>query len=47
MPADATNSQIPAIRTFQFDSSSVGDLSSSVNLFRGDINFTQTLLSSV
>ena len=45
MPADATNSQIPAIRTFQFDSSSVGDLSSSVNLFRGDINFTQTLLS--
>ena len=45
MPADSTNSQIPAIRTFQFDSSSVGDLRSSVNLFRGDINFTQTLLS--
>ncbi|HEX7907986.1 MAG TPA: hypothetical protein VF534_07830, partial [Paraburkholderia sp.] len=45
MPADSTNSQIPAIQTFQFDASSVGDLRSSVNLFRGDINFTQTLLS--
>src|SRR5580698_9393612 len=45
MAADSDNSQIPAIRSFQFDSSSVGDLRSSVNLFRGDINFTQTLLS--
>lgn len=45
MAADSDNSQIPAIRSFQFDSNSVGDLRSSVNLFRGDINFTQTLLS--
>ncbi|SOE97991.1 RHS repeat-associated core domain-containing protein [Burkholderia sp. OK233] len=45
MTADSDNSQIPAIRSFQFDSNGVGDLRSSVNLFRGDINFTQTLLS--
>lgn len=38
-------SRIPAIRTFQFDASSVGDLRSSVNLFRGDVNYTQTLFS--
>ncbi|HEX5749729.1 MAG TPA: RHS repeat-associated core domain-containing protein [Archangium sp.] len=41
----ASDSQIPSIRTFQFDSSAFGNLKSSVNLFRGDINFTQTLFS--
>jgi hypothetical protein len=45
MPADSTSSQTPAIRTFQIDSSSLGDLESSVNLFRGDINLSQTLFS--
>ncbi|HEY7770714.1 RHS repeat-associated core domain-containing protein, partial [Longimicrobium sp.] len=40
-----SSSQIPAIRTFQLDSSSMGDLRSSVNLFRGDVNYTQTLFS--
>jgi hypothetical protein len=38
-------SGVPAIRTFQFDSSSIGQISSSVNLFRGDVNIPQTLFS--
>jgi RHS repeat-associated protein len=41
----ATDSQLPAIRTFQFDSTNLGDLPSSVNLFRGDINLQQVLFS--
>jgi large repetitive protein len=45
MPADSGSSQTPAIRTFQVDSSSLGDLESSVNLFRGDINLSQTLFT--
>jgi RHS repeat-associated protein len=45
MPADAQNDQIPPIRTFQFDQAGLGELPSSVNLFRGDINSTQKLLS--
>jgi RHS repeat-associated protein len=45
MPADAQNDQIPPIRTFQFDQGGLGELPSSVNLFRGDINSTQKLLS--
>ncbi|MCU0756396.1 MAG: hypothetical protein MUE46_14940 [Xanthomonadales bacterium] len=35
----------PAIRTFQMDSGAIGNLSSSVNLFRGDVNLNQTLFS--
>lgn len=45
MSTDAPNVQIPAIQTFQFGASGVGDLQSSVNLFRGDVNFVQQLLS--
>lgn len=40
-----SDSSIPSIRTFQMDASTVGVLKSSVNLFRGDINLTQTLFS--
>jgi large repetitive protein len=40
----ADDSQIPEIRVFQFDSGAIGDLSGSVNLFRGDINLSQQLL---
>ncbi len=36
---------IPSIKTFQVDSSGIGNLKKSVNLFRGDINFTQNLIS--
>ena len=31
-------SGVPAIRTFQLDSTSSGQLASAVNLFRGDVN---------
>ncbi|WIG95619.1 RHS repeat-associated core domain-containing protein [Myxococcus sp. SDU36] len=41
----ASQSQPPAIRTFQMDDRSVGNLSSSVNLFRGDVNLTQSLFT--
>ncbi|MBT2765566.1 RHS repeat-associated core domain-containing protein [Paenibacillus sp. ISL-20] len=37
--------QIPEIRTFQFDSKSVGDIKNSVNLFRGDVNFSENIVS--
>lgn len=40
-----SRAQTPAIRTFQMDGNAVGNLSSAVNLFRGDVNLTQTLLS--
>src|SRR5262245_23412084 len=36
---------IPAIRTFQFDSTSIGELASAVNLFRGDVNIRQNLFT--
>lgn len=39
------SSQVPAVRTFQMDGSSQGNLSSSVNLFRGDVNLSQKLFS--
>lgn len=45
MSTGSSNAQIPAIQTFQFGASGVGDLQSSVNLFRGDVNFVQQLLS--
>lgn len=35
----------PQIRTYQFDSKSVGDIKKSVNIFRGDVNFSETLVS--
>src|SRR5882724_4587629 len=38
-------SGIPPIRTFQLDSSSIGQLSSAVNLFRGDVNIPQSLFT--
>ncbi len=44
MPSNSS-AGIPAIRTFQFDSSSIGQLSSAVNLFRGDVNIPQTLFT--
>lgn len=37
--------QVPAIRVFQLDSGAIGNLSSSVNLFRGDVNMSQTLFT--
>jgi hypothetical protein len=42
-PSDPNS--IPAIRTFQFDASSAGELASAVNLFRGDVNLTQDLFT--
>jgi large repetitive protein len=42
---NSTATDIPAIRTFQFGSEAVGALSKSVNLFRGDVNHSQTLLT--
>ena len=44
-PDDAADSGIPAIRTFQFDSTSLGSLPSAVNLFRGDVGLPQTLFT--
>src|SRR3954463_6765190 len=43
--ADDTTTQIPDIRTFQLDSNFTSELGDSVNLFRGDINLSQQLLS--
>lgn len=43
--SSSSNSSVPSIRTFQMDASSVGILKSSVNLFRGDVNYTQKLFS--
>lgn len=40
-----STASIPSIRTFQMDASSIGVLKSSVNLFRGDVNYTQRLFS--
>ncbi|KRE95030.1 hypothetical protein ASG87_17290 [Frateuria sp. Soil773] len=40
-----SDASIPSIRTFQMDASTVGVLKSSVNLFRGDVNYTQNLFS--
>jgi RHS repeat-associated protein len=37
--------QIPTIRTFQIDSSSIGELRNQVNQFRGDVNYTQKLFT--
>jgi RHS repeat-associated protein len=42
---DTTTTDIPAIRTFQFEAEAVGALSKSVNLFRGAVNHSQTLLT--
>lgn len=39
------DNSVPAIRTFQMDGTAVGKLSSAVNLFRGDVNLTQSILS--
>lgn len=39
------SSSIPSIRTFQMDASTIGVLKSSVNLFRGDVNYPQTLFT--
>lgn len=39
------DNSVPAIRTFQMDGTAVGKLSSAVNLFRGDINLTQSILT--
>jgi RHS repeat-associated protein len=41
----SNSSSIPGIRSFQMDGSSVGILKNSVNLFRGDVNYSQTLFS--
>ncbi len=43
--ANGSSQTKPAIRSFQYDSSSMGSLASSVNLFRGDLNLPQTLFS--
>ena len=45
MSSSSSSSSIPSIRSFQMDSSSVGVLKNSVNLFRGDVNYTQTLFT--
>ncbi len=39
-----SNASAPAVRGFQFDSGAIGNLKNSVNLFRGDVNFHQSLL---
>lgn len=39
------NIDIPAIRSFQFDSATASSLGKSVNMFRGDVNFHQKLIS--
>lgn len=39
------STQTPAVRSFQMDGSSQGNLASSVNLFRGDVNLSQTLFT--
>lgn len=44
-PGSTDTDAIPAIRTFQFDSTSIGELSSAVNLFRGDVNIPQNLFT--
>ncbi len=36
---------IPAIRGFQMSEESIGNLTSSVNLFRGDVNYSQDLIT--
>lgn len=38
-------SHVPQIRFFQFESSTLGAFNKSVNLFRGDVNFSQKLFS--
>ncbi|WP_152566135.1 RHS repeat domain-containing protein [Lysobacter antibioticus] len=43
--ASPSGTSAPSIRTFQMDASSVGVLKNSVNLFRGDVNYTQDLFS--
>ncbi len=43
--SNSASQQIPAIRSFQLDGSSNGNLRSSVNLFRGDVNYSQSLFS--
>ncbi|HHL31961.1 MAG TPA: hypothetical protein ENJ41_05185, partial [Oceanospirillales bacterium] len=40
-----SDSSAPAIRGFQYDSGASGNLKNSVNLFRGDVNFNQKLIS--
>lgn len=39
------DNSVPAIRTFQMDGSAIGKLSSAVNLFRGDVNLTQSVVT--
>ena len=38
------NQEIPEIRLFQFDSQAMGAIKNSVNLFRGDVNFSTPLV---
>ena len=45
MSGTDTSGGIPSIRTFQMDTSGAGVLKNSVNLFRGDVNYTQQLLT--
>ena len=45
MPSAAPAGQSPAIRPFQMDSISLGQLANSVNLFRGDVTLTQSLFT--
>ena len=40
-----TQMQTPQIRTFQFDTGGIGSVDSSVNLFRGDVNLVQDVVS--
>ncbi|PRQ09707.1 RHS repeat-associated core domain-containing protein [Enhygromyxa salina] len=44
-PSTSPSTQAPAIRTFQMDSSADGNPANAVNLFRGDVNLTQTLFT--
>ena len=39
------SSQAPQIRTFQFNNEAFGEIPSSVNLFRGDVNYSTDLLT--
>lgn len=43
--AQQTHNAPPQVRTFQFDSDGIGAIKNSVNLFRGDVNYTFNILT--
>jgi RHS repeat-associated protein len=45
MSQNDTSVSVPEIRLFQFESNAIGAFNKSVNLFRGDVNYSQKLFS--